>query len=307
VMKLEDVQDPKAGEGQVVVRVHAVGVNPVDTYMRAGVYPRKPALPFTPGTDSAGTVESVGAGVKSVKAGDRVYTSGSLTGTYAAKTLCTDSQVHPLPANVTFAQGAAVGVPYATAYRGMFQKANTLPGEVMLVHGARGGVGLAAVQLGRAAGIEIIGTAGSDNGRKLVSDNGAQHVLDHSKQGYLDEIMQLTGGRGVDVIVEMLANVNLAKDLTLLAPKGRVVVIGNRGTIEINPRDAMTREASILAMSLWNVSEPDLRSIHAALVAGLEDGTLRPVIGKEISLAEAARAHEKVLKPGAYGKIVLTI
>ncbi len=307
VMKLEEVPDLKPGEGQVVVRVRAAGVNPFEAYMRAGVYPRKPALPFTPGADAGGTVESVGAGVKSVKGGERVYVAGSLSGTYAEQTLCTEAQVHPLPEKVSFGQGAAVGVPYATAYRAAFQKANTRPAETMLVHGASGGVGLAAVQLGRAAGIDVIGTAGTDQGRKLVSENGARHVLDHTKPGYLDELMQLTGGRGVDVILEMLANVNLGKDLTLLAPKGRVVVIGSRGPVEIDARNAMTRDSIIVAMSLWNASEHDLKTIHAALVAGLEDGTLRPVIGKEFPLAEAPRAHEEIMKPGSYGKIVLTI
>ncbi len=307
VMKLEEIPDLKPGEGQVVVRVKAAGVNPFEAYMRAGTYPRKPALPFTPGADAGGTIQSVGAGVKSFKAGDRVYVAGSLSGTYAEQTLCTEAQVHPLPEKVSFAQGSAVGVPYATAYRAMFQKAHTLPADVMLVHGASGGVGLAAVQLGRAHGIEVIGTAGTDQGRKLASDNGARHVLDHTKSGYLDELMQLTGGSGVDVILEMLANVNLGKDLTVLAPKGRVIVIGSRGPVEIDARNAMTRDASIVTMSLWNASEHDLKTIHAALVAGLETGTLRPVIGKEFPLAEAARAHEKIMKPGSYGKIVLTI
>jgi len=307
VMKVENVPDLKPGEGQVVVRVKAAGVNPVDTYIRAGVYPRKPSLPFTPGNDGAGTVESVGSGVKSVKAGDRVYVAGSLSGTYAEQALCTEAQVHPLPAKVSFAQGAALGVPYATAYRGLFQVANAVPGERVLVHGASGGVGTAAVQLGRAAGLEIIGTAGSEQGRKLVKQNGAHHVLDHGKAGYLEELMQLTDGRGVDIIMEMLANVNLGKDLTMLAPKGRVVVIGSRGPVEIDARNAMTRDASIRAMSLWNTSDSELHSIHAAIVAGLTVGTLCPAVGQEIPLAEAGRAHEAVMKPGSYGKIVLTI
>ena len=124
-MKLEDVPELKAGAGQVVVRVHAAGINPVDAYMRAGTYPKKRSPPYTPGNDGAGVVESVGAGVKSVKAGDRVYIAGSQSGTYAEQTLSGEAQVHPLPAKATFAQGAAIGVPYATAYRGMFQRANT--------------------------------------------------------------------------------------------------------------------------------------------------------------------------------------
>lgn len=306
VMQLEDTPDLVPAEGQVVVRLSAVGVNPVDTYIRAGVYAKKPALPYTPGTDGAGTVIAVGAGVKTLKSGDRVYTAGSLSGTYAEQTLCEEGQVHALPSSVTFSQGAAMGVPYATAYRALFQKAHALPSERVLIHGASGGVGLAAVQLARAAGLEVFGTAGSVQGRKLASDNGAQHVFDHTRQGYLDELMQSTDGRGVDVILEMLANVNLGKDLTVLAPKGRVVVIGSRGAVEINPRDAMGRDAIITGMMLWNASEMEMRSIHAALVAGLADGRLRPIIGKEIPLAEAPRAHEEVMKSGASGKVVLT-
>lgn len=305
VMKLEGVPDLKPGPGQVVVRVKAAGVNPVDTYIRAGAHSQKPPLPYTPGMDAAGDVESVGEGVTRVAAGDRVYTSGTLTGAYAEQILCNESQVHPLPANVSYAQGAAVNVPYMTAYRGLFHRARAVPGETVLVHGASGGVGIAGVQLARAAGLKVIGTGGTDKGRDLVKENGAHHVLDHRAPDYFDQLKSLTSGRGVDVILEMLANVNLAKDLTALAQFGRVVVIGNRGTIEINPRDAMGRDAAILGMTLFNASEQERVSIHAALLAGLENGTLRPVVGQEIPLAEAPRAHAAVMEQGAYGKIVL--
>ncbi len=305
VMKLEEVPDLKPGPGQVVVQVKAVGVNPVDTYIRSGMYARKPNLPYTPGSDAAGDVQAVGEGVTRVKVGDRVYVAGSLSGAYAAQTLCNESQVHPLPSQVTYAQGAAIGVPYGTAYRALFQRAHAVPGETVLVHGASGGVGVAAIQLARARGMKIIGTGGTDKGRKLVMEQGAHHVLDHTQSGYLDQVLELTGGRGVDVILEMLANVNLGKDLPVLALGGRVVVIGSRGTVEINPRDTMSRDAAILGMTLFNTSERDMASIHAALVAGLENGTLRPVIGQEIPLAEAPRAHKAVMEPGAYGKIVL--
>jgi NADPH2:quinone reductase len=305
VLKLEEAPDLEPGPGQVVVRVRAAGVNPVDTYIRSGMYARKPPLPYTPGTDAAGDVQAVGEGVRRVAVGDRVYTSGTLTGAYAEQMLCDQSQVHPLPHQVSYAQGAAVGVPYATAYRGLFHRAQAKPGEVVLVHGASGGVGIAAVQLARAAGMQVIGTGGTDEGRNLAQEQGAHHVLDHRAADYLDQLGALTNGRGADVILEMLANVNLGKDLTALALFGRVVVIGNRGTVEINPRDAMGRDATVLGMTLFNVSERDLASIHAALVAGLENGSLRPVVGQEFPLAEASRAHEAVMKPGAYGKIVL--
>ena len=305
VLRLDEVPEPQAGPGQVLVRVRAVGVNPVDTYIRSGVHTVKPALPYTPGMDGAGLVEAVGEGVQRVTVGQRVYLAGTLSGAYAELALCKESQVHTLPPSVSFAQGAAVNVPYATAYRALFRRAQALPGESVLVHGASGGVGVAAVQLARAAGMTVIGTGGTERGRQLVSEQGAHHVLDHHTSDYQEQLLELTGGRGVDVVLEMLANVNLGKDLSVLARGGRVVVVGSRGSVEINPRLAMSRETSILGMSLLNAPADELSSIHAALVAGLENGTLRPVIGQQMPLADAARAHNEVLEPGAYGKIIL--
>jgi NADPH2:quinone reductase len=305
VMRLEEVPDPKPGQGQVLVRVKAAGVNPADTYVRSGAYAIKPPLPFTPGFDAAGVVEAVGAGVTGVAVGDRVYTVQTLSGAYAELALCDRSQVKPLPTNTSFAQGAGISVPYGTAYRALLQRAHAVPGESVLVHGASGGVGIAGVQLARAHGMTVIGTAGTDKGRQLVKQEGAHHVLDHSGPGYLDQIMSLTGGRGVDVVLEMLSNVNLDKDLGVLAKFGRIVVIGCRGTVEINPRAAMMRDAAILGMVLWNATPAELDGIHAALFAGLANGTLRPVVGKEVPLKDAPKTHVDVLAPGAFGKIVL--
>ncbi len=305
VMVLEDTPDPKTGPSQVVVRVRAVGVNPVETYIRSGNYAKLPPLPYTPGLDAAGVVEEVGAGVRSLKRGDRVYTVGTVSGAYAEMALCDAHRVYPLPEKVSFAQGAALTIPYATAYRALFHRAHAQPGESVLVHGASGGVGIAAVQIALAHGMKVIGTAGTDRGRKLVEEQGTHHVLDHKAPTYLEQLMKLTEDRGADVILEMLANVNLGKDLAVLAKKGRIVVIGARGPVEINPREAMGRDAAILGMSLWNASDSELHSIHSALVAGLANGTLRPVIGQELPLQDAPRAHEAVMEPGAYGKIVL--
>ena len=305
VMKLVSVPQLRPGPGQVLVRIHAVGVNPVETYIRAGTYARKPALPFTPGNDGAGVVEEVGEGASKFQPGDRVYTAGSISGTYAEYALCDPVQLHPLPANASFAQGAAMGTPYATAFRGLFQRAQAKPGETLLVHGASGGVGTAAVQLARAHGLRVLGTAGTERGRALVREQGADEVFDHRASDYLAAIMKVTAGRGVDVILEMAAHLNLGKDLTILAPRGRVVVIGNRGRVEIDARETMSRDADIRGMVLPNTPADELASIHAALVAGLADGSLQPVIGRELALAEAPEAHRAVLEPGAFGKIVL--
>ncbi|HUJ74523.1 MAG TPA: NADPH:quinone reductase, partial [bacterium] len=206
VMKVEEVPTPRPAAGQVLVRVRAAGVNPTETYARSGR--TGAALPYTPGTDGAGEVEGVGPDVKALKPGDRVYLARTVTGTYAEYALATEKQARPMPGKLSFAQGAGLFIPYATAIRALTQITRARPGETVLVHGASGGVGTAAVQFGRAMGLTVIGTAGTDRGRELARKEGAHHVLDHGSTGYRDEILRLTGGKGVDVILEMLANVN---------------------------------------------------------------------------------------------------
>ena len=304
VMKIEDAPPPSAGPGQIVIRVRAIGVNPVDTYIRSGLYARKPALPYTPHADIAGTVESIGSGVTRVKQGDRVY-AYMVDGGGAELARAEEWQVQPLPERVTFQQGAALGVPYGTAWRALFLKAKARPGETVLVHGASGGVGIAAVQIARAHGMHVIGTAGTDEGLRLVREQGAAEALNHREADYLTKIPALTGGRGPNVILEMLANVNLDRDLDVLAPHGRIIVIGNRGRVEIDPRKMMGKDGAMLGMTLFNTTREEFLEIHAGLVAGLENGTLRPVIRKELPLDQAAQAHVAVMEAGAFGKIVL--
>ncbi len=309
VMRLEEVTDPRPGPGEAVVKVEAAGVNPVDTYIRAGTYPQLPPLPHVPGGDAGGVVEAVGEGVTAVASGQHVYVAGCvgerLSGCYAEKVVRPAGELFPLPDGVSFAAGAAIGVPCATAYRGLFLRGRAKPGETVFIHGASGAVGVAAIQLARARGLNVIGSAGTDRGRELALQQGAHHLVDHTSEDHIDEVRDLTGGKGPDLILEMLANVNLENDLSLVARHGRIVIIGNRGTIEINPRQAMMREVDVLGLALWNCTEAEFASIHAALIAGLANGTLDPVIGRELPLAEAPQAHKAVLEPGAYGKIVL--
>lgn len=281
---------------QVLVRICAVGVNPVDTYVRSGNYDPKPTLPYTPGKDAAGEV---------VGTGERVYITGSLTGAYAGHALCNPSDVHPLSNRLSFEQGAAIGVPYSTAYRALFQRADAVPGETVLIHGGSGGVGTAAIQLARNAGLTVIATAGTPEGIELTKKLGAHHVLNHRQPDYLNEISKITHGHGVNVILEMLANVNLGKDLTVLATHGRISIIGSRGPVEINPRDAMKRDADMRGVMLGNATPAERAQIFAALNAGFENGTLTPILGESFSLADAPKAHEAVMRPGAYGKIIL--
>ncbi|OGQ92033.1 MAG: quinone oxidoreductase [Deltaproteobacteria bacterium RIFOXYA12_FULL_58_15] len=306
VLELKEVPTPKPGEGQVLVRIHAAGVNPYDTYIRTGTYPHKPELPYTPGSDGAGVIEAVGEGVTRVQPGQRVYTAKTLTGAYAQFALALESQVHPLPDRITFSQGAGVWVPYGTAYHALHHWIADHAAQTVLIHGASGGVGTAALQMAKAMGLTVFGTAGTSKGIDLVEREGAQQAFLHTQAGYQEQILDATGGRGVDVILEMLANINLAQDLRLLANNGRVIVIGNRGEVTINARDLMARRGSIHAFTLWSITPAEEADIHAGLFAGLANGTLRPIVSKEMPLGEAARAHKEILEPGATGKIVLT-
>ncbi len=308
VLRYDDMPEPAPGPGQVRVRLHAAGVNPFDTYMLSGTYAIKPPLPYSPGADGAGVVEAVGDGVTGIAAGDRVYTGGTADhqsyGAYRQVVLCAPSQVHPLPGPVSFAEGAAVNVPALTAHVAL-ERATPRGGDVVLVHGASGSVGLAAVQMARAAGYTVVGTAGTDDGLALAAAAGAHHVVDHRDAGHAEKIQALTSGRGPDVILEMLANVNLDHDLTMIAPRGRIVVIGNRGRIEIDPRKIMAKHAVVTGLALWGLTAEEVTRGHEALAGALASGALRPVVGSELPLADAAEAHRRVMAPGARGKIVL--
>lgn len=306
-LKLDEVPDLQPAAGQILVALHAAGVNPVETYIRAGSYAALPALPFTLGGEGAGFIAALGDGVTGHQIGDRVYLAGSLTGTYAEATLCTPDQVHLLPSRVSFLKGATLGVAATTAYRALFQRGGVQKGETVLVHGASGGVGTTAVQLARGAGLRVFGTAGSEAGLAVVRKAGANEVFDHSDPNHFQAINEATKGRGVDVILEMLANVNLDGDLRLMAKFGRIVVVGNRGRIEINPRDAMLNEVDIRGMLTGHASETERQAIHEGLGQALSEGHLDPLVAGEFPLAQAAAAHEAVMAPGSCGKIILTI
>lgn len=305
VLKLVELPDPQPGAGQVLVRAHAIGVNPVETYIRIGKYPTLPQLPYTPGTDAAGVVEAVGEGVHGVAVGARVYVYRSLTGTYAELILCEASQVYPLPEKISFSQGAGIGVPVGAAWRALFHRGQAQAGETVLIHGATGGVGISAVQLARAAGLTVIGTAGSETGRRLALQQGAHHVFEHNVTDDPQTLKDLTGGKGVQLILEMLANQNLDKDLGVVAKKGRIVIIGSRGRVEIDPRQTMSNEIDIRGMTINLATPEELQQMHASIGAALEAGTLRPIIQEKIPLADASRAHRAVMEGASLGKIIL--
>lgn len=304
VLQLRDVPDPIGGDDLLSVRVRAIGVNPVETYVREGKYATLPMLPFIPGTELAGEIDA------GPRAGERIFALGtagpSATGAYAERAVIHERQAHPLPAHLSFEQGAAVPAAFGTAWRALHDRGGLLAGQTVLIHGASGGVGSAAVQLAAAAGAVVIGTASTEAGQAAVREDGASLVVNHRVAGYRDEILRNTGGRGVHLIIEMLANMNLDHDLDLLAPGGRVVVVGNRGRIEIDPRKTMAKETTICGVTLGGAGEAAFPRVYAGIGALLARRALTPRVGQTFPLAQAADAQRAVMSDsGRTGKIVL--
>ena len=309
VLQLDTVDDPVPDPGEVVVELRAAGVNPADTYMRSGTYAILPKLPYIPGGDGGGVISAIGPDVTEHKVGDRVFVgtalSFDLTGCYAEKVKRKASEVLSLPGGVTFAQAAAFGVSYPTAHYALFERGGAKAGEIVFINGASGSVGTSAIQLAKRAGLTVIGSAGSSKGLDLVRAEGADNAVDHTDKGYMNEVRRFAGGKGPDLILEMLANVNLAADMDVAAKFGRIIVIGNRGEITINPRVAMSKDLDIRGLVLWNATTAQVKSMMPDILAGVAEGSLRPVVGREMQLSEAPAAHVAVLKHGVDGKIVL--
>lgn len=314
VLQYTEIEEPEVKAGEVKVRLKAAGLNPSEAYVLTGTYAfYKPDLPFTPGFDGAGIVEAVGEGVQGLKVGDRVFTVGLLaernTGTYAEKVVVDADCVCPLPEQVSFEAGASLGVPALAAYRALFHIGQLEAGETVLIHGASGAVGSLAVQMARTFGAKVIGTAGesNDQGKEIILESGTHHAISHITEENKTELLELTEGKGPDLIIEMLANENLQTDLEVLAPNGRIVIVGNRGEIEINPRLTMEKEAKILGMAVWHVSEEDHIESLSAISSYLESGSLNPYIGEAYLLSKAREVHEKLLDKPGNGKMILTI
>lgn len=309
VLKLDEVPEPVPGPDEVIIGVKAAGVNPADTYMRNGTYRIQPPLPCIPGGDAAGDILALGENVKGFAIGDRVFAGVALgldfEGCYAEQVKRPAKLIRHIPKSFTYAEATTFGVSYPTAHYALFARGGAKAGETVFIHGASGSVGTSAIQLAKQAGLTVIGSAGSSDGLQLVRDEGADLAVDHSQPAYLDEVRDKCNGGGPDLILEMLANVNLAADMEIAAQYGRIVVIGNRGEIVINPRMAMMKELDIKGLMLWNASEQQLGNIMSDLLSSAEEGFIKPRVGLELPLSEAAKAHELVLGSGNAGKIVL--
>lgn len=304
-LTLTDANKPSINADQLLVQVGAAGVNPVDTYIRSGTNNYKATFPHTPGSDGAGTIVELGENVTGFQVGQRVYFSRNLGGSSAEFTVCATTHTYPLADALSFEEGACLGVPYTTAHRALFGRAHAKAGDKVLVHGATGAVGIATVQLALAAGMDVVASAGTAAGAELLRQQGVDTVIMHNEADHLVPFQTLENG--FDIVIEMLANHNLDQDLKALAFGGCVAVIGNRGTVEINPRDLMARDASVVGVALANVQPAELALIAKALRPLFEKGVLKPVVRHSYALTELPQAHEDVLKSGALGNLVIRV
>jgi NADPH:quinone reductase len=307
VLQIDELPDPVTEKGQVLIRVHAAGVSPLDTYVREQSHGAPtPTLPYIPGFEAAGEIATVGEGVTKFQVGDRVYVNTFL-GAYSELIVHDPASVYLLPDSVSFAQGTAVVNSYPTAYYGLFNLAHAKAGDRVFVHGASGAVGTAAVQLARATGMMVVGTGGSDRGLELVLQEGAHHALNHREPNYLQQALELTDGKGYDVILEMNATKKLADDIALVGKFGRIIVIGGTdAAVTFDPTPILWKGASIIGLYIGLATPEESEQIHSAIYTKLQNNSLRPIVGQAFALGDVAKAHEAVHQTSSAGKIVLT-
>ncbi len=307
-LRLEEAPDPELREGHVVIRVKATGINPADLVRMSGKYPQPLPLPYIPGTDVAGEVEAIGAGVGHVRVGERVFGRSLNGGGYAEKASLPTNEIFPLPENLSFAEGAAIPVPFYTASVALHHKAQLKEGETVLISAGGGGVGVAAIQLAKAAGARVITTVGSQEKAERTKELGADIALNYKEQDFAAEVQKLTGGKGVDVIIENVAADNFAQDFSALGRHGRIVLIGT-GTGKAPESTFMTgaalfKEATIYGMALPN-SVALIPDIANALIPLFADQKIKAMVHKSYPLVEAQQALQDLVAGKVFGKLVL--
>lgn len=312
VLKTVEIDEPYPNEDEVKVKVFVTGLNPSEAYTITGTYGYNvPNLPYVPGYDATGVIEEVGSSVNHFKKGDRVFLSAFSaernTGTYAEKVVTDAKNVFRLPDNISFKEGAALGIPVFTAYKAIFLKANVRAGETVLVHGASGSVGSMAVQMAKAIGATVIGTSSTEEGRQTILDLGADHAMDHISEDNKEELLNITNEQGPDVIIEMLANANLETDMQVIVKYGRIIIVGSRDTIEVNPRNLMTSEAIVTGMTFTYPTQKEMKEMQYGVNALLEIGAIRPLIGNEFTLDEPVEAHKALMESSGNGRTIFVV
>ncbi len=309
-LNVEEVPDPKPGPGEVAIDVAAAGVNFADTLMVTGKYQEKPELPFTPGLELAGRVTALGAGVTGVAPGDRVI--GLVDrGAFAEVALVRADEVYPIPDSMDFDIAAGFPITYGTAHGALVWRAELKPGETLLVHGAAGGVGLAAVEVGKALGAEVIATAGGPEKLEIARAHGADHLVDYRSEDIRERVKALTGGRGADVVFDPVGGEVFMASLRAVAWGGRLLVIGfAAGKVpEIPANLLLVKNLAVLGLywGAYRQKAPDLlRSQFETLTGWFAEGRLKPLVSHRRDLAETAEALDLLLTRKATGKVVLT-
>jgi NADPH2:quinone reductase len=309
VMALAEAPKPQVRSGGVLIKNHAIGVNFADTRFRQGTYVVKPRLPDTPGMEAAGVVEAVGEGVTEFRPGDRVAAFASRA--YAEYCETPTHMVVPLPEFVSFTDGAAFPIQVLTAYHLLHTADATGPGRTVLVHAAAGGVGLAAVQLAKVAGARVLGTVSSDSKADLVKASGADAVINYAREKFADEVLKLTEGRGVDLILDAVGKPTFEEGLRCLAPFGHLILYGRAGgptdPLNLPTLSAKCHKVSGFMLPAVTRSFPDkTRESAERCFALMREGRLRLHIGKTFPLAQAADAHRYLESRQSTGKLILT-
>ena len=310
VMRLEEATVPAIQPGQILVRVHAAGVNPLEMNLRAGKHPMSAGLklPWTPGFDAAGEVLELGPGVEGFRVGQRVY-GAAVSGSYAEQTLLDVNRTAPLPDSMSWEQGGSLPVVLYTAYYGLIHRGGLRVGESVLVQAGAGGVGQMGIQIAKAAGARVITTVSSAAKADFARSLGADVVINYREEDFVDRCLQETGGRGVDLVLEMVATENFDKDCAALRLGGRLVVLGAGtgknivGSVVYPP--FYSKNIDVLGFSLMNAG-PVYPAMLRECGLLLETGAVRAHVGQSLPLAEAPKAHDLLLSGSVFGKIVLT-
>jgi NADPH:quinone reductase-like Zn-dependent oxidoreductase len=328
VLQVQERPDPPVGAGEIRVAVRAAGINFADTLARVGLYPDAPKTPCVLGYEVAGEVESVGAGVDGFKVGDRVM-AGTRFGGQAELVTIPVEQALPLPESLSFEQGAAFPVNYGTAYAALILMGGMREGDRVLIHAAGGGVGISATQIARNAGAEIFGTA-SPGKHEAIRAQGVEHAIDYRSQDFEAEVKRITGGEGVDLIMDALGPTSFRKDYRLLRSGGRLIMYGLSENSDNGVRNIPATLKSLAKMPLatmpwwkslmvmnenkgvfglnmlsWWDREGNLDRVTEPLMADLEAGRLQPVVAEAFPFDRAGDAHEFIAQRRNVGKVVL--
>jgi NADPH2:quinone reductase len=310
VLKLEEIPDPVAGPGQALVRIRACGINFADSIMAAGRYQNQPELPFIPGSEIAGDIIALGEGVSDFSVGDRVMGLPGRGG-YAELVAVDANRLTRLPDGLGYEQAASFAVTYGTSHIALGHRARLKPGETLLVHGAAGGVGLTAVELGKIMGARVIATAGGPDKLDIARAAGADEAIDYLAEDIRDRVKALTGGRGADVVYDPVGGDVFDASLRCVAFEGRILIIGFAGgrVPQIPANHVMVKNVDIIGVNrpAYDALAPEVsRRSQETLLEWLAAGRLKPLVSKTFPLDRAVEALDSVVTRRSTGKVVIT-